>query len=333
MILTIMLLEVKTIDRVRRGARGNPPRMMVLRCDICGEVYERKYSKPVIDREVHRCSRACWYEERRRNARTKFICKQCGEVSIRRKCDVEQYDFCSRECYGRHRSENPEAYGISREEYQARMNTLEAREKWQVAMEQLQEDWQTGERVHPWVGREHSQATKELISRRHVESGHGVGEKNWMFGRNHTPEAREKMSIAQSKMILNGTRKTYGRNFHKSGALATAKAGEIYYRSSWERAFAAWCDVNDDVLTFTHEPFVIPYWNTENAKRRYIPDFLVEYTSGEKVLYEIKPTAFVNSKAAQLKATAARKHCLENGIDAYEFLTKESLIEMGALNG
>ena len=297
-------------------------------CEECGETFA--YSKETKIRRRF-CSQRCWYDHKSRTERKLTTCEQCGEEFEQIKAGAHK--FCSVECYGNHRRDNPKLYGCTAEDYQRLMNSPAAREKWQVSMEQLWDDWKTGKRQHPFVGRHHTQSTKDKISRHHIETECVSGEKNGMFGRNHTPEAREKMSIAQTEMILNGTRKPYGRNFHKAGMLVTTKGGEIYYRSSWEEAFAVWCDKNDDILTFSHEPFVIAYWDSINNKRRYVPDFLVEYTSGRTVLYEIKPAAFVNSQASQLKATAARKHCEESGIDGYKFLTKETLIEMGALNG
>ena len=326
-----MLIEIREGKRLRKGAPGKPPQIMLLQCDVCEKRYERKYNKADSEREVHRCSRACWYEERRRVARTEFTCKQCGENSIRRKSDVDLFKFCSRKCYAKHRSENPEWYGISRDEYQDRMNTPEAREKRKAGLEQLRQDWALGSRSHPCRGRKHSVESRKRIADRHAETGHLRGEKNPMFGRNHTLESREKMSIAQAEGFANGTRKPYGKNNHRTGILETRKGSQVNHRSSWERDYALWCDENDEITSFSHEPFIIPYWDLTNHKRRYVPDFLVEFTSGRKILVEIKPAAFANSKASQLKAAAARKYCLDNGIDEYIILTKQDLIKEGVI--
>jgi len=297
-------------------------------CEECGKTFT--YTKAAKNKRRF-CSLGCWYDHKSRTERKTTGCEQCGK-------EFEQINsgtqtFCSVECYASHRRDNPELYGCTVEDYQRLVNSPEAREKWQASMTKLWADWKSGERVHPFKDRHHTQTTKDLISRHHIETGCVSGEKNGMFGRNHTPEAREKMSIAHSKMIVNGGRNPYGKNNHRTGLYESRKGGKVSYRSSWERAFAVWCDNNDSIQRFDYEPFAISYWDTENAKRRYVPDFLVEYTTGAKILYEIKPAAFVNSRAAQLKAEAARKYCQENDIDAYEFMTKKTLVETGVLNG
>ena len=48
----------------------------------------------------------------------------------------------------------------------------------------------------------------------------------------------------------------------------------IIYRSSWERKFCIWCDMNDKVLNWSSEPVEIKYWSRQDNKaRKYYPDF------------------------------------------------------------
>ena len=58
-----MLLEIKQSKRLRKG---NPPRVMLLQCDVCEKQYERKYNKSDAKREVHRCSKALRRKQHRR---------------------------------------------------------------------------------------------------------------------------------------------------------------------------------------------------------------------------------------------------------------------------
>jgi len=212
------------------------------------------------------------------------------------------------------------------------MSSPEAQEKKQRSMEKLWDDWRTGERDHPMLGKKHTNESKQKISDHHIETGCALGERNGMWGRKHTAESREKMSIGQARSYVNETRKPYGRNGHRTGKYTSAKMNvNMHYRSSWERAFMIWCDFSDEVLEFQYEPFSIVYWDSLKHKRRYIPDFLVNYSDCRQVLYELKPKAFVNSKAALLKAAAAREHCVQNGIDCYQILTREQLEEMDVL--
>ena len=68
----------------------------------------------------------------------------------------------------------------------------------------------------------------------------------------------------------------------------------IIAKSSWERTFAQWCDVNESVIQWASETIVIPYFDTvKNKNRRYYPDFMMEIlkTDGKKETWvvEIKP--------------------------------------------
>ncbi len=85
-----------------------------------------------------------------------------------------------------------------------------------------------------------------------------------------------------------------------------------------------WLDANPEVLTYQSEGFSISYLY-KGKKRHYIPDFLVTYFNGRRVLIEIKPKQFLDNEKTLLKAEAARAYCTANGIDAYEVLTGEDL--------
>jgi len=68
----------------------------------------------------------------------------------------------------------------------------------------------------------------------------------------------------------------------------------IIARSSWERIYMQWCDVNESVLQWSSETLIIPYFDTvKNKNRRYYPDFMMEIlkSDGKKETWvvEIKP--------------------------------------------
>ena len=64
----------------------------------------------------------------------------------------------------------------------------------------------------------------------------------------------------------------------------------IICRSSWERKFCRWCDLNENILAWGSEEFCIPYISPIDGKRhRYFPDFYVKTKNGDKFLVEIKP--------------------------------------------
>jgi hypothetical protein len=70
---------------------------------------------------------------------------------------------------------------------------------------------------------------------------------------------------------------------------------EMIYRSSWELAFANFCDNHPSVISWASESIQIPYYNPVKGKQTiYVPDFLVVYVDkdgqqhGE--LIEVKPS-------------------------------------------
>ena len=68
----------------------------------------------------------------------------------------------------------------------------------------------------------------------------------------------------------------------------------IVIRSSWERMFCQWLDINLTVLEWSSENIVVPYYDPVMMKyRRYFPDFWVKIKnrddSIDKYIIEIKP--------------------------------------------
>ena len=73
---------------------------------------------------------------------------------------------------------------------------------------------------------------------------------------------------------------------------------EIYYRSSWERTFMNWCDLREDVKSWSSEELAIQYYDPiAKKKRRYFPDFIMKVRESDGlfriVMVEIKPHAQV----------------------------------------
>lgn len=103
------------------------------------------------------------------------------------------------------------------------------------------------------------------------------------------------------------------------------------YRSSWELAFAQFCDKHPAVINWASESIHIPYFNPFTKKNTiYVPDFFVIYQdkNGKKhaELVEIKPSHEVmetvgkgirNQAVAtlnQCKWEAAQRWCKANGV-------------------
>ena len=68
----------------------------------------------------------------------------------------------------------------------------------------------------------------------------------------------------------------------------------IICRSSWERKFCRWCDLNESILEWGSEEFWIPYLSpVDNKVHRYFPDFIIKVkeSAGQVKTYvvEVKP--------------------------------------------
>jgi hypothetical protein len=68
----------------------------------------------------------------------------------------------------------------------------------------------------------------------------------------------------------------------------------IICRSSWERRFCHWCDLNESIVSWGSEEFFIPYYNPAKERVcRYFPDFIIKVkeSSGQIKTYvvEVKP--------------------------------------------
>lgn len=68
----------------------------------------------------------------------------------------------------------------------------------------------------------------------------------------------------------------------------------IIYRSSWERRFCQYCDINPNIIRWSSEPLGIPYWNPIDKKEhKYFVDYYIQVKKAndvtEKWLIEVKP--------------------------------------------
>jgi hypothetical protein len=68
----------------------------------------------------------------------------------------------------------------------------------------------------------------------------------------------------------------------------------IICRSTWERKFCRWCDLNENILEWGSEEFWIPYRSPIDKRvHRYFPDFYIKVkeSNGEIKSYvvEVKP--------------------------------------------
>ncbi len=317
-----MIISCNDLPRVNPTGRGKHPRELLLKCDECQDEYRRPYSINFSRAERHFCTHECAYAHRKVTMYTERTCPQCDKVERVTRCEARDRKYCSQECYGKWRSEHADELGI-RDVF----NKPEVRAR---ATKTIRESYKNG-RAGNMLGKHHTDETKQKISEHHLLTGCLVGVRNGMCGRCHSEKSKEQMSDKHTQLFAAGIRRAYGKNGHVKGEFTSSKCTRpAFFRSSWERSFLEHLEKDAHVSKFTHEPMRIPY-SFDNHKRWYVPDVLVEYLDGVKILYEIKPAQFVNSKRCLLKSEAARVYCQSHAIDDYQILTRTELEEMGAL--
>ena len=106
----------------------------------------------------------------------------------------------------------------------------------------------------------------------------------------------------------------------------------IICRSSWERKFCRWCDLNENILQWGSEEFHIPYISPLDRRvHKYYPDFFVKMKKGDKIeeyVVEIKPKAQLQKPKEPKRKTAK---ALKNFKYAYESYVR-NLCKTNALN-
>ena len=82
----------------------------------------------------------------------------------------------------------------------------------------------------------------------------------------------------------------------------------IICRSSWERKFCRWCDMNENILQWGSEEFHIPYVSPLDRRvHKYYPDFIIKVkeSTGQIKTYviEVKPKKQTKPPARRQRVT------------------------------
>lgn len=65
---------------------------------------------------------------------------------------------------------------------------------------------------------------------------------------------------------------------------------KVVYRSLWEKHCFKWCDNSAEILEWSSEEIIVPYFYEVDRKyHRYFPDLKIKMSSGKVYLIEIKP--------------------------------------------
>ena len=121
----------------------------------------------------------------------------------------------------------------------------------------------------------------------------------------------------------------------------------IICRSSWERKFCKYCDLNENIIAWASEEVSIPYMSpVDNRPHKYYPDFLmkVKENNGNVRTYvvEVKPKKQTKPPVKKSRVTksylyelktfavnqakwkAAQEYCLDRRIE-FKLITEDEL--------
>ncbi len=88
-----------------------------------------------------------------------------------------------------------------------------------------------------------------------------------------------------------------------------------YCDSDKEKEFMDFLEKSDNVVKWTKNHGIrIPYFNLDGKLAHYTPDFLIEYSSGEQEIVEIKGGHLINNPITRSKSQAAMEWCKKRGI-------------------
>ncbi len=272
-------------------------------CEQCGKEFEDKH------RDGKRfCSRSCAgvYNSSRRvfpdysgdkNPNWKGVsltpCDNCGKPIGKSIADrgVGKHNYCSKKCYGKHLTKLKTVVlicPICKKSFTVHKH--EANDGRFCSVQCAGKD----------------PAEKERKSRMH--KGKTISEQ-------HRQAVSKAMSARSSEKEF-----SYGKNGH----YVSVKAGNIFYRSSYERIAYEMLDADTTVIRYQPEPFVIAYPNSEGKIRRYRPDILVEKRTGKTVLIEVKPRWKMGDRNTRLKLEAGERYAKNNGW-TFEVWTEKEL--------
>jgi hypothetical protein len=122
------------------------------------------------------------------------------------------------------------------------------------------------------------------------------------------------------------------RGHYHRGTHTSPIAGKCKYRSGWECKYMIYLDSNPDVVSWSYEKLAIEYISNKKSqkKRKYYPDFQVEYNDGKKVVVEIKPSRKLQQTTVIKKIKAAIEWCAHHDVD-YKVLTEIELKDLGII--
>jgi len=139
-----------------------------------------------------------------------------------------------------------------------------------------------------------------------AKRGETKGVNNSFYGKHHLGETISIISDKKTKQLLNGFGKVQGHFFSEKNTKS------LHYRSSWELAYMKFLESKEDVISYMYEGLRVEYLDEKGIKRYTVPDFLISYSNGAKVIVEVRPLWRTNDKNTRKKMEVVCNFCREN---------------------
>lgn len=135
------------------------------------------------------------------------------------------------------------------------------------------------------------------------------------------------------KRVKNGKHNVYfnkskegGGTYHNGLFYSEKNNIEIRYRSSYELKFFQMLEKDKNIINYLSESFSVPYYDSQEKKKMYIPDILALTQKGDFIVYEVKPKDMLGDIDVQRKAQACKIYMKQNfGKSDYRFITEKDL--------
>lgn len=319
-----MLIEIKQIPS-KRPSRWNVRTIYVLRCDQCDIQYEKSYTNKSIVSSYHFCSKPCKYQSQSDGVLSKNVANPWTVEKVKqkiRKTNLERYGV-------EYSSQSPIIKNRIKETCLLRFGSLNPMGSYDVQQKSIKT-------CQEKYGTEHaSQADviKEKIRQTNVEK-YGAPcvlrsqviidkIKKTNFDRLDyenplmSPQVREKAKqttlarygaehISQVPEFHEKMMKTSKSN-HETGHFV-GTLGTFWFRSSWERMFLEWCDLNCSEI----QPNIPISYEFDGKHHVYYADFKV-IVCGKEFLCEVKPLSLW-----KLPQNIAKRSAAESWSDAHK---------------
>lgn len=147
-----------------------------------------------------------------------------------------------------------------------------------------------------------------------------------MLGKHHSLASRQKMSEIKAEQISNGTFNILANNRGRKLWYESAKMGEKFFAdSALEMLRMRQLDEDGAVARWTKRHGIKVAYVFDSVARYCVPDFLIEYVDGTKVVEEVKGRI---TRQEIAKSNATKMWCLGVGL-GYRLLTQKMLNEHG----